>query len=544
MANNFKQLLYGGVARERAIHSIIEVFMYIDQALLRAVQVAPNGVATKYLDRSQTWLEFLNTIQCVASGIGKLGVKNGNNIGLLALNSDFYLEILFSSSWGGFPIVPINTRLVAREIAFLLDDAEVEHLFVDDAFVTEINAIQSHMKNELTCIYIGENTCPEGYVSYCEIKDASPMASSETGGNSLSGLYYTGGTTGRSKGVMLSHDNIMSNAINAAPVMNYDVNTTYLHAAPMFHLADMASTYAVTLAGGTHCFAPRFIPKEVGEVIENEKVTHLLLVPTMLNALINDPSALTSDFSSLKRMLYGASPMPEAVLLKAMKVLPNVGFVQGYGQTEASPLITTLQPEYHVLTGPKSGKLTSAGQAALGVQVKVMGLDLEEVPRGDVGEICARGSNVMMGYWGLEDATAEALKGGWLHTGDMGYMDDDGFVFLVDRAKDMIISGGENVYSIEVEDAIYQHSAVRECAVIGIPSDKWGESVHAVVVLKDDVALDESTLIEHCREYIAGYKCPRSIEITKEPLPISGAGKILKNELRKPWWEGRSKSVN
>ncbi|OUR90007.1 fatty-acid--CoA ligase [Gammaproteobacteria bacterium 42_54_T18] len=515
--------------------------MFIDQALLRAVQIAPNRIATKYLHRSQTWAEFLNTVQCVASGVSGLGVKQGDNIGILALNSDYYLEVLFASSWGGAPIVPVNTRLVAREVAFLLDDANVEFLFVDDAFVGEIESIQSHMKNKITCIYMGENICPPELVSYSQLKKSEPVPSAEVGGETLAGLFYTGGTTGRSKGVMLSHDNIMSNAINAAPVMDYGVDTVYLHAAPMFHLADMASTYAVTLAGGQHCFAPRFIPQAVGETIEVEKITHLLLVPTMLNALVNDPSSLKCDFSSLRRMLYGASPMPEAVLLKAMEVLPSVGFVQGYGQTEASPLITTLQPEYHVLSGPK---LTSAGQAALGVQVQVMDLNVQEVPRGSVGEICARGGNVMMGYWGLQDATNEALRGGWLHTGDMGYMDEDGFVFLVDRAKDMIISGGENVYSIEVEDAIYKHSAIKECAVIGIPSDKWGEQVHAIVVLRDGASLDEAELITHCKEYVAGYKCPRSVLITETPLPVSGAGKILKNELRKPWWEGLDKAVN
>lgn len=518
--------------------------MYIDQALLRAVQIAPNGVATKYLSRSQTWTEFLNTVQRVASGITHLGVKQGDNVGILALNCDYYLEVLFASSWGGVPIVPVNTRLASREVAFLLDDANVNVIFIDDAFAGEIDAIQSHMKNTLTCIYIGENTCPAGLVDYQQLKVSEPAPSVEAYGDLLAGLFYTGGTTGRSKGVMLSHDNIMSNAINAAPVMNYDVDTIYLHAAPMFHLADMASTYAVTLAGGQHCFSSRFIPQDVGETIEKEKITHLLLVPTMLNALINDPSSLRSDFTSLQRMLYGASPMPEAVLLKAMDVLPNVGFVQGYGQTEASPLITTLQPGYHVLSGPNAGKLTSAGQAALGVQVQVMDNDLQEVPRGEVGEICARGGNVMMGYWGLDDATAEALRGGWLHTGDMGYMDEDGFVFLVDRAKDMIISGGENVYSIEVEDAIYKHPAVKECAVIGIPSEKWGEQVHAVAVLHESELLDETELIKHCKEYIAGYKCPRSVLITDEPLPVSGAGKILKNELRKPWWDGLDKAVN
>jgi long-chain acyl-CoA synthetase len=286
---------------------------------------------------------------------------------------------------------------------------------------------------------------------------------------------------------------------------------------------------------------PRFDVEQVLSFIEKEKVTHTLLVPTMINLLASSGRMKDFDLGSIKRMLYGASPMPEAVLESAMKQLPNAGFAQGYGQTEASPIITALPPEYHVSGGDK---LRSAGRAALGVEVLVMDKDDNELPRGEVGEICARGPNVMLGYWGMEQASAETLRNGWLHTGDLGYMDDDGFVFIVDRAKDMIISGGENIFSVEVEGAIYSHPAVQECAVIGIPHQEWGEMVHAIVVLREGHTLSEQELMEHCRAMIAGYKLPRSITFRKEPLPVSGAGKILKNELRAPYWENLSRAVN
>jgi long-chain acyl-CoA synthetase len=260
----------------------------------------------------------------------------------------------------------------------------------------------------------------------------------------------------------------------------------------------------------------------------------------MVNMLISSDRIHDYDLSSLERFMYGASPMSEAVLKKAMAMLPHVEFSQGYGQTEAAPLITFLDPRFHVEGGTK---LTSAGRPAYGVEVVIMDPEDREMPRGEVGEICARGMNVMQGYWGLREETEQALRNGWLHTGDLGYMDEDGFVYIVDRAKDMIITGGENVFSIEVEDAIYQHPGVQECAVFGVPSEQWGEAVHAVVVPKPGVSLTAEDIIEHCRSRIAGYKLPRSVSFQSEPLPISGAGKILKTELRKPHWEGSQRQV-
>jgi long-chain acyl-CoA synthetase len=340
---------------------------------------------------------------------------------------------------------------------------------------------------------------------------------------------------------MLSHDNLVFNALNVVPEMGYGPDAIYMHAAPMFHLADMASTFAVTLAAGTHAIVPRFDVQEVLSLIQTERVTHTLLVPTMINMLVSSGKIRDFDISSLQCLLYGASPMPEAVLTEAMRQVPNTSFAQGYGQTEASPILTALAPEFHV---PGGAKLRSAGRATLGVEVVVMDKDDRELPHGEVGEICARGENVMLGYWGMEQASAETLRNGWLHTGDLGYMDEDGFVFIVDRAKDMIISGGENIFSVEVEGAIYSHPAVQECAVVGIPHKEWGEMVHAIVVLRNDQRLEVDELMAHCRALIAGYKLPRSIEFRKGALPVSGAGKILKNELRAPYWESMERAVN
>jgi len=308
----------------------------------------------------------------------------------------------------------------------------------------------------------------------------------------------------------------------------------------MFHLADMASTFAVTMAGATHCAVPRFDVENVLSTMARERVTHALLVPVMINLLVSSGKISDYDISSLRRLMYGASPMPRAVLMRAMQQMPGVGFTQGYGQTESSPVISFLSPEQHAAGGDR---LESAGQPAYGVDVRILDAQDSEVSPGTIGEVCVRGPNVMRGYWQLEQQTRETLRNGWLHTGDLGYMSEDGFVFIVDRAKDMIITGGENVFSVEVEGAIHLHPGVQECAVIGIPDEKWGECVHAIVVPKPGVNLVPADIISLCRDRIAGYKLPRSVDIRHEPLPLSGAGKVLKTELRKPYWQDMSRNV-
>ena len=265
----------------------------------------------------------------------------------------------------------------------------------------------------------------------------------------LVGIFYTGGTTGQSKGVMLSHRNLITNAYNMLAPIQFTTSTRYLHAAPMFHLADGAGTFVTALAAGSNLYVPKFDPRGVLEVIAKERVTDILLVPFMINMLMSHPEFHRFDLSSLRQLLYGASPMPEVVARKAMEMLPAVRLTQAYGQSEASPCLTLNLHEQHALQGPYAGKLRSAGRAVYGTQLRILDADGNEVDRGEVGEICARGDIVMMGYWNKPEQTAEALRGGWLHTGDMGTMDEEGFVFVVDRLKDMIISGGENVFSVE-----------------------------------------------------------------------------------------------
>jgi long-chain acyl-CoA synthetase len=355
-----------------------------------------------------------------------------------------------------------------------------------------------------------------------------PVPDAGRSGADLAGILYTGGTTGRSKGVMLTHDNMGAIALNGTSVLPLNEFAVYLHAAPMFHAADIAMSLPAMQAGGIHVFIPRFDPQAVLRAIEEHRVTFTLLVPTMVHMLLQQMETTPADVSSLKGLLYGASPMPEALLARAMSMLDGVDFYQGYGMTEAVPA-TVLEPRFHT---PGAAKLRSAGRATFFAEVKVVDPTDRELPRGEIGEILIGGPMVMKGYWNQPKLTDEALRGGWMHTGDAGYMDDDGFLYVVDRLKDMIISGGENVYSAETENAIYQHPAVAMCAVVGVPHPEWGEQVHAVILLKEGCEVTAEEMQAHCRSLIAGYKCPRSIEFTREPLPVSGVGKILKRALR------------
>jgi acyl-CoA synthetase (AMP-forming)/AMP-acid ligase II len=519
--------------------------MRLTQALDRAATVNANGLATRIGDRQQTWSQFRDRVSRLASGLKEMGVKPGDRVAMLSQNSDRYLEWFFAVPWAGGVFVPINTRLAAPEVAYWLNDSGSELLFVDDDFVPMLEPLSGMLETVRQVIYAGDGSAPKGLAHYESLIDGKPGAE-DAGrvGDDLAGLFYTGGTTGVSKGVMLSHVNLVANALNVIPIMAFDSRTNWLHAAPMFHLADGVGTFAVTMMAGGHSFVPKFDPVATLEAMQKYRTTHGVLVPTMVNMVVNHPDVGNYDLSSVERILYGASPMPAAVIRRALEVIPSVKFVHGYGQTESAPFLTALGPEYHDLTSPLSEKMGSIGHPGAAIEVRIFDENDNEVPRGTVGQICARCANVMQGYWNKPDLTAETLRNGWLHTGDSGYMDEDGFVYIVDRIKDMIISGGENVYSAEVENAVYQHPAVAECAVIGVPDDKWGERVHAIIRRKggQDVTADE--IIAHCHDMIAGYKCPRSVDFRDEPMPLSGAGKILKTELRKPYWEGHTKQVN
>lgn len=523
--------------------------MYLTQGLKRSAQIDARGTSTCIMgpdgaERRRTWAETQDRVARLAGAMQSLGLGEGDRAAILALNSDRYFEFFYATAWAGGVFVPINIRLAPPEIRHWLNDSEAKILFIDAQFAPVLAALEGQIPHVREIVFLGDDSPPEGLHAYEGIlAAASPAPDAERGYEDLAGLFYTGGTTGRSKGVMLSHRNLVCNNFNVMSVFDYQPGARYLHAPPMFHIADCVAVFGQTQIGNSHYFIPMFTPEGTMEAIQRWQITDTLLVPTMVNMTVNHPRVSEFDLSSLKRLAYGASPMPEAVILKALEVIPNAQFYHAYGQTECAPLTSVNGPESHVFEGPLAYKFRSVGRSAPGVEVQIRDPDDREVPRGTVGEICVRGGNVMQGYWQQPDLTAEALRGGWMHSGDGGYMDEDGYIYVVDRVKDMIISGGENVYSAEVESAVQMFPAVAECAVIGVPDEKWGERVHAIVRLKEGMSATAEDIIAHAHTQIAGFKCPGSVDFVKDPLPLSGAGKILKTELRRPYWEGQAKGI-
>lgn len=518
--------------------------MQLTQSLHTAAETYPTVLATVFNGRQQTWAELKAKVSKLAAGIKSLGGCANEPVAILALNTDRYTEYYYGVWWAGCTVVPMNTRWSATENAYSLNDSGAKMLFIDDAFLTVLPEILAQADNDIKIIYIGENACPEGMTDYASlISKCDPCHDARHGGEDLAGIYYTGGTTGFPKGVMLPHRALWYNGLASAKHFNFEPGDSYLHAAPMFHLADGAGGCGASAVGATHHYLSAFTPDGVLDVIAEHKITHSLLVPTMIQMVLQSPNFKSDKLSSMKYLVYGASPMPQGVLLEALDKLSHIGLIQGYGQTEMAPLMTTLAVEYHVLEGAKQGKLSSAGRPVIGTMLRIIGEDGCDVPRGQVGEIVAYGPGAMLGYWKRPEETAATLVNGGVHTGDGAYMDDDGFVFIVDRVKDMIVSGGENVFSAEVENAISTHPSVAGVAVIGIPSEKWGEAVHAIIIPKEGCEIDAADIKTYCKTYIANYKCPSSIEVRTEPFPLSGAGKVMKKNLRAPYWKDKSRGV-
>jgi long-chain acyl-CoA synthetase len=513
--------------------------VYLAQGLNRAVTINPSGTASVFRERRRSWAETANRVARAAGGLSRMGLRKGDRVAILALNSDRYFETLFALPAAGIILVPINTRLAPPEIAYILEDSGAKALLVDDAFTPLVSQIPS-LAGVTELVHLGDGQAPAGMRSFESLLDANAIADGVAAGDDVAGIFYTGGTTGRSKGVMLTHRNLVSNAAMVVPAVGYRFDSTYIHSAPMFHLADGMSTFAVTMVGGTHVFIPRFDPAELLTEIARNRVTHAALVPTMINAVVNFPGLAGHDVSSLQVVAHGASPMQDALRRKATAAFPCVRFLHVYGMTEAAPLVTTMDLGIE----PIGERVRSCGRPALLMDVRIADVEDKEVPRGTVGEVQVRGPNIMLGYWNQPEASRTALRGGWYHTGDGGVMDADGYVFIVDRLKDMIITGGENDYSAEVENAIATLDGVAEVAVIGIPDEAWGEAVHAIVVPRSGQSLTAEEVVGHCRGLIAGYKCPRTVEIRELSLPISGAGKVLKSQLREPFWTGRKRQVS
>lgn len=517
--------------------------MQLTQCLTRAVQTRHYATATIYKDRKRTWAELGARIPRLAAGLRGLDLQPGDRLAVLALNSDNYIELFFAAAWAHLVLVPLNTRWAIPENVYSLRDAECSALVVDDAFVDQVGELLAgHPMRQV--VHMGDAPTPSGMRAWEGLVQASQPMPDECGqDDELCGIYYTGGTTGHPKGVMLTHTNFISSSINWIATLHFSDQTVYMHSAGLFHLAGASPAFALTLAGGTHVCLPKFDALLAFEAIQTHRINYVLFVPTMINMMLNHPDFAQYDLSSVRYCEYGASPMPDAVLAAAIEKLPTWEFIQGYGMTETAALTVSLPWRFHFDGDHGKAKRAAAGRAAYGVDLKIVDPQGNELPRGTTGEIAVRGAQVMLGYWKKPEATAAVIRNGWMHTGDGAWMDEDGFVYIVDRVKDMIISGGENIYSKEVENAVHAHPAVRECAVIGVPDEKWGEAVMAVVTLKAGMTATAEDIITHCHTLIANYKCPHQVEF-RESLPLSGAGKIMKNVLREPYWVGRTRKVS
>jgi long-chain acyl-CoA synthetase len=496
--------------------------------LRRATQVGAARAAVRCGPLELTYAEMWERCRRLAGALRALGLEDGDRVGVVSPNCHRYLEIYQTVPGAGMVLVPLNQRHTDAELHYALDDAGAKALFAGRP-TADLPPCVRHV------IDVGEE--------YEDLLAGAAPAdfADDLGEEDLAGLFYTGGTTGASKGVMLTHRNLVANAMHLQLCWPFGPSTCWLVTAPMFHLAGSMAVLSTVWNAGRHVVLSAFDPAAVLDLVERERVTATLVVPSMLSAMNEEQLARPRDVSSLELVCFGGAPSATETLRRAHQAFPGARLLHIYGATETAPIATTLLGVEDVLDSPRA---RSCGQPAVGVDVEVRGLDGTRVVAGEVGEVVVRGPNVMGAYWNKPEQTAAVLRDGWYATGDLGYMDDDAYLYLVDRAKDMIVTGGENVYSTEVEDVLFRHPGVLEAAVFGVPDERWGEAVHAVVVPRAGAEPDAEELVAWCRESIAGYKVPKAVELRSEPLPKSGAGKVLKRELRAPYWAGHDAAVS
>jgi long-chain acyl-CoA synthetase len=508
--------------------------------LLPATEQHADKVAVIDGAYSATYAQHLDRAARAADALRALGISRNDRFAVMALNSHQFLELYHAAFLGAGVVNPLNLRLAPKELAFILADSGTKVCFTDSYFAGVIAQVREEVGLERV-VLIGGGDAPHDLDYEDLLAAATPTIPDEPEEDDPVILMYTGGTTGLPKGVLLDQRAELLNLYHVSMAWKIAADEVYLHQTPMFHAASMGGIVGVPAQGGTSVIVPLFDPVGVMDAIALNHVTMTVMVPTMIAMLLNHEAFQPERLATLRTLTYGASPMPAALLDRLIGAFPSLDILQGYGMTESSAVLTVLGAEEHRAGG---ACLRSAGRPLQGVVLSIQDAHGNPMPAGVTGEVCARGGNFMREYWKQEQATKDAFRGGWYHTGDAGYLDERGYLFLVDRVKDMIVTGGENVYSVEVENAIASCADVAQVAVIGIPDDKWGEAVHAIVVPREGAHLTEEQIIAHARESIAGFKVPKSVEIRTEPLPLSGALKILKKDLRAPYWEGQERAVN
>jgi len=526
--------------------------MILTETLKKAHKFFPNKQAIVCGGNRWTYGEFFDRINRLSHFLRSLGMRKDDKVAILHPNCHTFLEAYYGTAQMGAISVPINYRLSPKEIAFILRDSESKILIADPMFQKIVDSIREEVPGIGKILWTGEGIGRKesrdlNYEEALQEANSDAIHDVDINDEDTAQIYYTSGTTGRPKGVMLSHKNVTIHALGTIAEIHLIDRDVWIHVAPLFHLADAWATWAITWVGGTHVLVREFAPQTVLETIEREKVTLTNLIPTMLNLMVNHPDVGKYDYSSLRVLLSGGAPIAPEVVRKIVETF-KCDYIQTYGMTETSPYLTLSILKDHLKKLSKEDQLrfkSKTGREFIGVELKVINDREGEVKKDEkeVGEIIVKGDIVTKGYWKLPDETKKSIKDGWLYTGDMAVMDEEGYVTIVDRKKDMILTGGENVYSTEVENILYMHPAILECAVVGVPDQKWGEAIKGIVVLKSGQKAIEQEIIQFCKDRIAHYKVPKSIDFI-EALPKTGSGKIQKKELRDKYWEGYEKKVH
>jgi acyl-CoA synthetase (AMP-forming)/AMP-acid ligase II len=497
----------------------------------------PERIALTFADRDTSYDALDRRASQVANGLIAAGLCPQSRVALLDKNHDSFFEIWFGAAKANAVLVPVNWRLARPEIAFIVNDAKAEILFIGAEFLDTVAAIRDQLAS-VREVVVTDRDYPAWRDRQATTDPDLPTVCAD-----VCIQMYTSGTTGRPKGAQLTNANLLTELSLVGTMgdwarwQNSDVSLVVM---PLFHIAGAGYAMAGFFSGAQNVLLREVVPQQILDAIGRYRVTKACFVPAVILFLIQCPGIRDADLSSLQLIIYGASPIPTALLRSALEVF-RCKFAQVYGLTETTAAITCLPPEEHA--DPDSERLLSCGRALDGVEIRVVGPTGESLPPRQVGEIVCRTALVMKGYWNLPDETAKAFDGGWFHTGDAGYLDEAGYLYIYDRVKDMIISGSENVYPAEVESALYGHPAIADVAVIGVPDERWGEAVKAIIVLKPDRQATEVEILAYARERIAGYKLPKSIDFV-DALPRTPSGKILKYELRESYWQGEKRRVH
>ena len=495
-------------------------------------------------DHTITYREAVSEANRLANAFASAGLQIGDRLAFLSKNSIEHALLFYAASKAGVVPVPLNYRMASPEWAYIINDAQAKMLIASAAYVSIVEGFRGELKAVERFIAIDADGA-EGWDDYHRWVADQPDTAPDRVVTDEHDVYqlYTSGTTGHPKGAVLTHGAVSAQLHQLQLVVQGTPGERALIVAPLYHAAAAITAFSSVAGGGSLYIQEDFNPIEVVRALSEERVTQATLVPAMIQAcLVFVPDIAERDYSSLRRISYGASPIAEETLRRAVEVF-KCEFAQGYGMTETTAVLTYLLPADHKLAlKEKPELLLSAGRPLVGTELRVVDEDDKPLPNGTIGEIIGRGPQLMRGYWNLPDESAEALRGGWMHTGDAGVMDEEGYIYIQDRVKDMIVSGGENIYPRVIEDVLFKHPAIADAAVIGVPDKQWGETVKAIVVLRDGATATEEEIIEFCRDKLGGYERPRSVDFVKA-LPRNPTGKVLKRELREPYWAGQKRRV-